>query len=298
MNYWWVFDLLILAVIVFCVYFNAKKGFAEVIIRTGGYIIAVVAAAALSVNLASGIYEGYVKDKFIESMTEVTRDSNASKVFANVISEATGGRVRFTPNEIDNIMKKSENLDTRLLAAINEKGGTEFKSTEELTDKLIKGFDSKYLVPLTERVPEFVRSSVINTVSKSKNTFFNTMHALNEPPQAAAEYIEQNFLRSTAIKIINAVLFAVLVFVFMMIVGFVDKLTADRINIPILGKADTILGGVMGLIKAAVALLILTAGVYIVIAFSTSEKGMFSEAMVDKTIIFKHGYNIIKMIAK
>lgn len=108
----------------------------------------------------------------------------------------------------------------------------------------------------------------------------------------AAEYIEENAVRSIAVRIVRCALWSISYAV----IGFVGRIVLLAVlavkKIDTVRFADRTLGGVLGL-AAAFLILIPAAAVTRVIVGLSDGGGFFSEAVIENTLLFKYLYNII-----
>ena len=111
---------------------------------------------------------------------------------------------------------------------------------------------------------------------------------------SAAETIEENVIRPTALRILGYVVWSV---------SFTAILAAGKIIVMIILKvrkiegirsADKLLGGALGFVKSAVIITAVVMVVKLIIGISP-EGGFFSAETVERTLIFRHIYDLINI---
>lgn len=68
-------DVIILAIIIFCVFLSAKKGFVRTAIEVAGFILAILISLAVSKPLSSFVYDKTVEPGVINAVSDASVDS-------------------------------------------------------------------------------------------------------------------------------------------------------------------------------------------------------------------------------
>lgn len=119
-------------------------------------------------------------------------------------------------------------------------------------------------------------------------TGFNTENLIYSVSAQAAtnDQLVQNLIDSVVYNVViavsQAVVFILLFIVFIIALGFISKLFKKVNKIPLIGKVNEILGGILGIIKAVIVVFVVCTVLYIVAG--VMDKNAFVEAVVNSRI--------------
>lgn len=125
-----------------------------------------------------------------------------------------------------------------------------------------------------------VKLSINNTISKAVQ---------NGKTNEIGEKVEENCVRPIAVPAIRIILFFILFVILLLIFRLIAKAVSKMVQLPLVGTLDTVLGGVIGALRGAAVLLIVST------VFVTMLSGGDSDFAVavreSKVIEFVNGYN-------
>lgn len=140
---------------------------------------------------------------------------------------------------------------------------------------------------LTEVLPEYVVSRARSLgiydsiVDSQRETAADTAKALSE---TVARPVVTNMIRMVA----SVLLFSILMFVLRFVVRAVDKV----FRLPLIGSINRILGGVVGLVKGGIVVLLFCFLVSVLMILNDGEFWIFTHQNIEKTYLFRYIYNI------
>lgn len=125
-----------------------------------------------------------------------------------------------------------------------------------------------------------VKENISNTISKTVQ---------GGKFKEIGERVEENCIRPVAVPAIRIILFFILFVVFLLVFRLIAKALSKTVKLPLVGTLDTVLGGVIGALRGAAVLLIIST------VFVTMLSGGDSDFAVavrgSKVIEFVNGYN-------
>lgn len=273
-----VYDAAALLIIVICAAAGANKGFVKMMVMFFGYIICFAAALFISRAAAPKLYDSYLKEPITTAVEEkITEASDGIKEKIRSIIAEYGYDA--DNSEIDDFIERvnsDENSDIadEILKYIPENSETGL-TKEKINAKL------KELTDFV--VPRILPSADDDTGDKLLRS------VLGEPAEAAA-YIEENFIRYEAVYLLRSLLFFVIFGAAMTIVRRLSRASSAVKKIPLVGTANTVLGGAAGLIEAGLYLALLTALLRIIIGLSGNIIPFVNTETIDNTVFYRYIY--------
>lgn len=273
-----VYDAVAALIIVICAAAGANKGFVKMMVMFFGYIICFAAALFISRSAAPMIYDSYLKEPITSAVeNKITEASDAVKEKIRSIIAEYGYNA--DNSEIDDFIDRvnsTENGDIadEILKYIPENSKTGL-TKEEINAKL------KELTDIV--VPRILPSAHEDTGDKLLRS------VLGEPAEAAA-YIEENFIRYEAVYLLRSLLFFVIFGAAMTVVRRLSRASYAVKKIPLVGSANTVLGGAAGLIEAGLYLALLTALLRIIIGLSGNIIPFVNTETIDNTVFYRYIY--------
>lgn len=125
-----------------------------------------------------------------------------------------------------------------------------------------------------------VKLSINNTISKAIQ---------NGKTDEIGEKVEENCVRPIAIPAIRIVLFFILFVILLLVFRLIAKAVSKMVQLPIVGTLDTVLGGVIGALRGA-AVLIIVSTVFVTM-LSNGDSDFAVAVRESKVIEFVNGYN-------
>lgn len=113
-------DVIILAIIIFCVFLSAKKGFVRTAIEVAGFILAILISLAVSKPLSSFVYDKTVEPGVINAVSDASADStkNAANAFWEKLPEFVKVNAQAEGITADTVSQRlTENSDGGIKAA-------------------------------------------------------------------------------------------------------------------------------------------------------------------------------------
>lgn len=274
-----VYDAVAALIIVICAAAGANKGFVKMMVMFFGYIICFAAALFISRSAAPMLYDSYLKEPITTAVEkEITEASETIKEKIRSIIAEYGYNA--DNSEIDDFIDRvnsTENGDIadEILKYIPENSKTGL-TKEEINVKL-------------KELTDIVVPRILPSADEDMGDKQLLRSVLGEPSEAAA-YIEENFIRYEAVYLLRSLLFFVIFGAAMTIVRRLSRASSAVKKIPLVGTANTVLGGAAGLIEAGLYIALITALLRIIIGLSGNIIPFVNTETIDNTVFYRYIY--------
>lgn len=222
-----IYDGVALLIVVICMVFGAKDGFAKTFVQTVGAIFSVIAATVVSRICSSLIYTTAVQPAVLKSLE----------------------------NSLNNAM------DTQTV-------------TESL-EKAIKG-----LPAISHLIFDFDSAAA------------NLNESVGLSNAKIAAQVEESVIAPVVIPLLETVIFIVALIILLLVVNLLARGSKSFNSVPVIGKVNGFLGGVLGIANGAIICLAVAAVLKIILA-SEGNGEYLSHGIIANTYLFKWIYGLI-----
>lgn len=285
-KFWWIYDILSAAVIIFFIYRSAKKGFSKILIKVAGCVVSIILALVISKQTAGFVYDKFIKETSMNAVEEAMDEYDPSPAIKKIIEDQGYGAVA-DEGRIKDIIKSGAGLNG-LYKYANNSAGDKVDVFEKFSDFMTGEFSKKFGEQIGIKLPPYVTGAINDKISGNQELFEETLELIVLSPDKMPEFVEKNFIRGPGEKLSQVFSFLILFAVFMAVIGFVAVKTSAFGLLNGYDRLDKFFGGVLGIARAAVAMFAMAVIVKIMIDVAESSGSFFSYETVDKTYIFKH----------
>ncbi len=290
-NFWWIYDIILILVVILSVYSCSKKGFSKIIILTIGCVISIFLASFTSQKSSEFIYEKFIKKSSMESVSTSIEDYKPEVSVKEVIEDQNYGAV-LEENRVKNILSSDDSMEM-LYEYANQAAGTIVDTHENFRIIITDGFADKFAAHLGVELPPYVTYEIVDKVSQNEELFLEITDMILGNPDEVPQYIEKNYIRNPAIRLVKAFVFIISYFIFITLVRIVINRTFHFGLLNGYDKLDRTVGGVLGIIQAVANLVIISVFIKIIISIIGSDNSIISYETVENTKLFKHIFNRI-----
>lgn len=290
-NFWWIYDIILIAVVIFSVYSCAKKGFSKIIIMIMGCIAAVFLASFTSQKSSEFIYEKFIKKSSMEAVKASIEEYKPEISVKEVIENQGYGAV-LEENRIRNILSSNDSMEL-LYEYANQASGNIVDTHENFKVIITNGFAEKFAEHLGVELPPYVTYELVSKISDNEELFIKTTEMILKNPEEVPQYIEKNYIRNPAIKLIKAFVFIISYFIYITLVRIVINRTFRFGLLNGYDRLDKFAGGVLGLVQAVANLVVIAVFIKIIISIIGSDESVISSETVERTKLFKYVFNKI-----
>lgn len=290
-KFWWIYDIITVAVIIFFISSGARKGFSKIIITALGCAASIAAALFISGKTTDFIYDKFFMKNNIEAVREALKDYQPEDVIKTIIESNELSGV-MSNDKIEAILKSGNSID-KLYEYANSEAGNMISAPDDFDAEIINGFADAFARQIGINLPPYVVNEITKSVSNNEEIFNSLIDMLMNKPGQVPEFIEENYIREPAKRIINAAVFLVVFFILMTLITIVINRTGKFGLLNGYDRLDRFAGGILGLAEAVAAIMIIAVVVKIMINISESDSSFISINAVEKTKIFRHFYKFL-----
>ncbi|MBE6844170.1 MAG: hypothetical protein E7508_00455 [Ruminococcus sp.] len=290
-NFWWLLDALVIIITVLCVVNCSRKGFSKIIVTAIGCAASVAIAWIVSGYTSEMIYEKMFKKGNIEAVEAAVEEFNPEDAVKTIIesNELSG----VLSNERIRTILENENSLNMLYEYANSEASNILDSRENFNKEIINGFAQAFAAQVGVNLPPYVAEEIVNHIENNEELFLSTVDMIINSPEKLPEFIEENYIREPAEKIVSAAVFLIVFFVLMTIIIIVANKSGDFGLLNGYDRLDKFAGGVMGIVVAFAVIMIIAFIVKIIINISENDNSFISMNTIENTKIFRHFYKYL-----
>ncbi len=288
-NFWWVFDLIVIAVIVLFTINGAKKGFSKIIVAAIGCVVSFAVAWTLSKLTAETVYDKMFRQSYIETVEEAIEDYKPEDIIKTIIESNELSGVLSNEN-IKTILESDNSLDM-LYQYANSQASNILDSRENFEASVINEFAKAFSSQVGVALPPYVAEGILGHLSDNEDMFLMTIEMLMTNSDELPQFIEENYIRGPATKIVSCAVFLIVFFVLMTVIVLVANKSGDFGLLNGYDRLDKFTGGILGLIEGIAAIIVIAFIVKIIVNMSESGTSFINIETIENTKIFKHFYS-------
>lgn len=266
-QFWWFYDVLILAAAGGLLYNAAAKGFGRMVFPLIGCILAFAAGVCGSRFLAEPVYHMLFSDKIIAT---IQAEYEETDIYPAIVEQYR--RMQQDDTMTEQKLKEaaaSGNVPEPIAAAAGEMAASE----------LLHRFS-----PL----PPESAAAFFTAEPEVLCQFLNAADA-----QEAAAVLEQAYFRPFYLEMVRTAVFLLLAVVMLIVVGILSNMAGDLEQLMHIRKGSRILAFPIGIVQAAFALLTITVSVRLIVLATNNQMMLFNEETIAETIVFHYIYDWI-----
>ncbi|MEG0614232.1 MAG: CvpA family protein [Oscillospiraceae bacterium] len=290
----WFFDILVVALALIFLYIGGKRGFIGTVTLIVGYIASFVVAFILSTSVSPILYDNVFKAGIISKIEASVANIDIVENIQSAVNREDLG-ITFGKEEISSAIQNSTgDLGNEINAIISEKtGGADVGITKEDIDiKIKETLNSSMVQNIIDKLPAALRETANEFLNSSTENITNSVKQLSKTPKEAAEFIEESFIRESVISLIKVISFLLALALLMIIVRVLAKVFAQVHKLPLIGSADSVLGGILGITEGLAVVFIISIVIHLLIGVTNNEMIVLNTQTIDQTVLFKMFYNI------
>lgn len=293
-QFWWIFDTAAAAILLIAVFLSGRKGFAKTVVIMVGYVLSIVLAMSVSGSASGFIYKNSVRQSNISGIERALDSTDIVQKTKSYI-ESLGYNVTVSEANVEKIFKDEGDVKQALYKYVNSINGRTVDTEDSFNEKMTEGFAGIMENALSEELTRYAAETAANKVRNNSPDFDETLKKIyGGNIQEAAIYIEENYTGDASSEIIKIFCFIIIIFVFMIIVKIIARKLNDGEAIrPVGDIADHVIGGIFGAAEGLVLIFIVAAAVRSCVILGSNGMLLFNSDTIDKTIFFKHIYNLV-----
>lgn len=293
--FWWVFDALLVIVIAWVVFANARKGMTKVLVMCIGYIVATLAASVLSAVAAPTMYEVFVQESNINAIVQVNKEVDITECLCEILKDQNYG-IEIEQGRIQTFLlpPDTDKFDQNIYNYVNAKCGYQVSSLMDFKKMLTNEFAERYGEALGNHLPYYAEVNFRRQMTSDPatiHTMFTEFYSMYSTELDNAAYVQETFVKDTTIHLFQMFTYVVIFSVVMVFAALFSKLLQYSLIFNVKKTTDHLLGAVIGIIEAAVMVLLMTLVIRLIVVLCGGELMCFNEETIQATRVFKYLYN-------
>lgn len=290
-NLWWIFDAVVIAAAVVSVIHCSRKGFSKIIVTAIGCVVSFAIAWMVSKSAADTVYEKMFMKGNIEAVQTAIEDYNPEDVIKSIIESNELSGV-LSNESIREILENEDSLE-KLYGYANSEASNILDTKEGFKENIVNEFAKAFSSQVGANLPPYVAEGIVTHITDNEELFLSVVDMLITNPQELPEFIEENYIREPATRIVSAAIFLIIFFVLMTIIILVANKSGEFGLLNGYDRLDKVAGGVLGCIEAVAIIMIIAFIVKIIINISSDSNSFVNVNTIDKTLLFKHFYKFL-----
>ena len=292
-DFWWFYDVVSVAILLFCIFINGRRGWAKSLVSFIGVAFSFIIALSVSSSISSSVYNGMIKNSNVKKINETLSSKDISRELSDYL-ETLGYIVDVNPNQIKKIFESDKEYDEQIYRYLNNINGKKVDDEEVFYEKLHDIYGSIMSGYISDNLNEYsaenARKDVIENPEKM-NEFIELMLD-KENKLSAAQYIELNYTAEPYKKIIRLIVFLIIfVIINVLFIFVVRSLVGKQFNMQ--GIGSHLIGGLIGFAYGGVFVVVAAIIVRLNVIMGSNEMLFFNFTTIDKTYIFEYVYNFV-----
>lgn len=290
-KFWWIYDIVSVVVIIFFVCSGVRKGFSKIIITALGCVASIVVALLVSRKTTDFIYNKFFMKNNIKAVEESLEDYQPEDVIKTIIESNEPSGV-LSNDKIEAILKSGNSIN-KLYDYANSEAGNIVSAPDVFDTDIINGFADAFAKQIGINLPPYVVNEITKNICNNEKLFDSMIDMLMNHPKQVPKFIEENYIREPARRIINAAVFLIVFFILMTVIIIVINRSVNFGLLNGYDRLDKFAGGVLGIVEAAAVIMIIAVAVKMMINISESDSSFISINAVEQTKIFRHFYKFL-----
>lgn len=294
-QFWWFYDILAVALALFIIYLNAKRGFKKNFLVIIGYVLSAVVASVTSAMLAEPVYTGLIRESNLYALDQVLSDYDGTAVIQNALDKQEYG-AKFDEKRIDIYLSPAKaDFEDELYRYVNQTCDYTVTTPTEFRNILRGAFIESFGSLMAKQMPLYARLSLEDKLADNDTLYVETMqHIYGETGSVRqiTAYLEDTYVKDDCIRIINSFLFVAIFCCLMSLIAVLAKKLESRIYFNIYPVVDHTAGGLLGILEALMLLCLLC--VFLRLLFVTASDTMLvlNEETILKSRLFRYIYQL------
>ncbi len=294
-QFWWFYDILAVALALFIIYLNAKRGFKKNFLVIIGYVLSAVVASVTSAMLAEPVYTGLIRESNLYALDQVLSDYDGTAVIQNALDKQEYG-AKFDEKRIDIYLSPAKaDFEDELYRYVNQTCDYTVTTPTEFRNILRGAFIESFGSLMAKQMPLYARLSLEDKLADNDTLYVETMqHIYGETGSVRqiTAYLEDTYVKDDCIRIINSFLFVAIFCCLMSLIAVLAKKLESRIYFNIYPVVDHTAGGLLGILEALMLLCLLC--IFLRLLFVTASDTMLvlNEETILKSRLFRYIYQL------
>lgn len=292
-QFWWFYDVIVVAVVLVCLYLNGKKGIFKSAVTLVSCIVGILLAVPMSGAVSESVYKTAVRDNNIKKLDKSLIDVEISSYLADAL-ENMGYSVIVNTQKIDEILESDKDVDEQIYKYLNNINGKVVDKEAIFHDNLNNAYASVMKKLISADLTNYAVATASKKITDGKMDFGNLLKMIKTGEQRGecAKIITDTYT-ADAYKNVIRLLVCVIMFAVIFIIGLLTakSLTGSQREIDE-STGSHIAGSICGIFTGVAIVFIIAVAIRLYVVMGNNEMLFFNNEAIDKTFIFRYAYNI------
>ncbi|MBO4877859.1 MAG: hypothetical protein J5501_07625 [Ruminococcus sp.] len=293
-QFWWIYDAAIAAIILVFVFISSRKGLVKTAISLACSVLALVIAFSVSSAVSKGVYKTMIRPSTIKN---VSKDLYSDSVKKRLVDQLNGLDYHLSVREdkiTDLLNDENSDFDHEVYVYANNINAIKVAEEDEFKEELHKIYGQIIYELVAKNCDPYIAEAARNLTVADPSCFQQIGRELNEEEggqREAAAIISDNYIAPTYSKVFRYISFIAMFVIVSLLAFFIVKSFSENIKS---GEAVShIVGGVLGIFIGIIVIIVIAVVIKLNVVLGNNEMMVFNKDTVDKTLVFKHIYNIV-----
>ncbi len=294
-EFWWIFDALVIMIVVYVIYSNAKRGLTKVFVINIGYIVASFLAGLVAVNAGPLLYDSVAKSSDIAAIEEVNAKVDFAKVFAGAVdAQEYGFSCDEAKVDIYLLPPDTDQFVNKLYQYVNRRYGEEVCEETQFASILQNAFVTAYGTELGEKLPEYVRVNFETQLAAEPGKMTDLLVTMYDDRYSAAGIagkIEEQFGEEPTTEILRMFCYVAIFAIAMVVAAVISAGLQNTLFFNVGKGSERLYGALFGIAETAALLILFTVFVRVAVMLGGGDALCFNDQTVANTKIFHYLYD-------
>lgn len=291
-QFWWFYDVIAGTALLICIFLSGRKGVMKGIVTALGLVIAAAAAFGISSAAADSLSGSAIKNSSAKKIEKCIDSGTFTEKYVSYL-ESMGYSIKVDKNKLTNILESDVQYDESVAKYVNNINA---RKVEENNDILLEKIHEGYAVVIgdiaEEALNKFAAETAAETIRRDSSGMQELIPLLmdQENMRPAALYIAEHYTSGAYGTIIRLIVFLTAFIALGLLIVFSSNSLLGRRDTAATGVSSHIIGGLAGVISAAVIVFAIAVNVRLWAVMGSDEMLFFNNEAVEKSYVFKYFY--------
>lgn len=300
-SYWWIFDLFLIATVIYIIVINAKRGVTKILLLSIGYAVTAIVATVLAAIAAPTLYQTVAYQNNINGIVTANQHMDFVEVFSDAIDAEQYGfsMDRAMVERTLEDSKKNLHFDEEFFNYATRRTGGPVCDKAEFTKMLRDAFAKSYGAELDQRLPRYVRMYFDEQLKENPDIMFSlisTYYDNGKTQSERADILEKMFAAKPTTEVLQIFIFLILFSIMMAIIALISAILQNRMFLNIQRVTDHAVGGLLGVIEAGIVVMLLTLVVRLLVLLLGGRFLIFNDPTIAESKLFSFFYDHISIM--
>lgn len=286
---WWLYDLIVIAIMVLCIWNGWKNGIMRSFFSLLGYAAALASAAVAAQPAAEFVFDKWIEEPCAVLLEEKLEQYDLTNALQTAISDYG---IQLDEATLQEIAAKPENAENTLYTAISQKTGVPLEILQQRLSDTIQNT----AIQTFSGMPKWMKEALFSDqeADQMQNRAVETMALmLSGDGKSASEALTNQYVRPMCIPILKTFTFSVSFLLISLLIQVIIKGIFVLRRTGTIHGIDQIVGAAAGMVEGIVLVFIMAKITSWLVLHHVDTIGFFHEEAINKTFLFQAIYHIV-----